>query len=74
MYWNDKMGIWQSLLLGGQIKMKNEESKEQYDISDYHRLECLGDDIKDILLVILKNIYLCLLNTQLKNLRMRKPL
>ncbi len=36
--------------------MKNEESKEQYDISDYHRLECLGDDIKDILLVILKNI------------------
>ena len=42
------MGIWQSLLLGGQIKMKNEESKEQYDISDYHRLECLGDDIKEI--------------------------
>ena len=36
--------------------MKNQESKEQYDISDYHRLECLGDDIKDILLVILKNI------------------
>lgn len=29
---------------------------EEYDISDYHRLECLGDNINDILLVVLKNI------------------
>lgn len=27
-----------------------------YDISDYHRLKCLGDDISEVLLVVLKNI------------------
>lgn len=36
--------------------MKSDKIAESYDISDYHRLDCLGDDIKDILLVILKNI------------------
>ncbi len=36
--------------------MKPEEKEELYDISDYHRLECLGDDINDVLLVILKSI------------------
>ena len=33
-----------------------EEIEELYDISDYHRLRCLGDDVNDILLVVLKNI------------------
>lgn len=36
--------------------MKPEESEDIYDISDYHRLRCLGDDVNDILLVVLKNI------------------
>lgn len=36
--------------------MKPEESEDFYDISDYHRLRCLGDDVNDILLVVLKNI------------------
>lgn len=36
--------------------MKPEEIRDLYDISDYHRLECLGDSISDILLVVLKNI------------------
>ncbi|MGN0401197.1 MAG: diguanylate cyclase [Acetatifactor sp.] len=36
--------------------MKHEETDDLYDISDYHRLKCLGDNVNDILLVILKNI------------------
>lgn len=36
--------------------MQSEDIKELYDISDYHRLKCLGDDINDILLMFLKNI------------------
>ena len=28
--------------------MKTKDITELYDISDYHRLECLGDNIKDI--------------------------
>lgn len=36
--------------------MKPEEIENLYDISDYHRLKCLGDDINEILPVILKNI------------------
>ena len=36
--------------------MQPEEIKDLYDISDYHRLECLGDDINDILPMVLKNI------------------
>lgn len=35
--------------------MKSDKT-ELYDISDYHRLDCLGDDINDILPMVLKNI------------------
>ena len=36
--------------------MENEELKETYDISDYHRLQYLGDDVHDILSIVLKNM------------------
>lgn len=36
--------------------MKTKDITELYDISDYHRLECLGDDINDVLMLVLKNI------------------
>lgn len=36
--------------------MKSEEEKEVYDISDYHRLKCLGDDTSIVLPIVLKNI------------------
>ena len=36
--------------------MNPENLKDTYDISDYHRLACLGDDIHDILRIVLKNI------------------
>ncbi len=36
--------------------MQDEILAEQYDISDYHRLQYLGDDVHDILSIVLKNI------------------
>lgn len=36
--------------------MKDETLAEQYDISDYHRLQYLGDDVHDILSIVLKNM------------------
>lgn len=36
--------------------MKEQEVLSKFDISDYHRLEFLGDDVSDILTVVLKNI------------------
>ena len=38
--------------------MKTEDTEERYDISDYHRLKCLGDDINDIMPTVLKSIAL----------------
>lgn len=36
--------------------MEIDEIWEKYDIADYHRLQCLGDNVNDILTIILKNI------------------
>lgn len=36
--------------------MKSEESWNAYSISDYHRLKYLGDDINEVLTIVLKNI------------------
>ena len=36
--------------------METEEIWNQYGISDYHRLKYLGDDINEVLTIVLKNI------------------
>lgn len=38
-------------------RMKAEELWENYGISDYHRLQYLGDNVDDILYILLKNIH-----------------
>ena len=37
--------------------MKAEEIWDNYGISDYHRLQYMGDSVDDILYLLLKNIH-----------------